>query len=74
MCADVTSPDMKFPNDSMDLIFSNWLLMYLSDKEVSIYLISEGTSLEQYTLRVTVKVIHVGTTIIVLCQTKTGNQ
>lgn len=74
MCADVTSPDMKFPNDSMDLIFSNWLLMYLSDKEVSIYLISEGTSLEQYTLRVTVKVIHVGTTIIVLCQTKTRNQ
>ncbi|XP_023643908.1 phosphoethanolamine N-methyltransferase 3 isoform X3 [Capsella rubella] len=34
MCADVTSPDMKFPNDSVDLIFSNWLLMYLSDKEV----------------------------------------
>lgn len=43
MCADVTSPDLNFSNDSMDLIFSNWLLMYLSDKEV--------TAVEQYTLR-----------------------
>ncbi|KAL8246039.1 hypothetical protein R6Q59_007255 [Mikania micrantha] len=34
ICADVTSPDLYFPADSMDLIFSNWLLMYLSDKEV----------------------------------------
>ncbi|KAI3746018.1 hypothetical protein L6452_08433 [Arctium lappa] len=34
MCADVTSPDLNFPAESMDLIFSNWLLMYLSDKEV----------------------------------------
>ncbi|KAF5767529.1 putative phosphoethanolamine N-methyltransferase [Helianthus annuus] len=33
-CADVTSPDLNFPTESMDLIFSNWLLMYLSDKEV----------------------------------------
>ncbi|XP_044467061.1 phosphoethanolamine N-methyltransferase 1-like [Mangifera indica] len=34
MCADVTSPDLKFSDESMDLIFSNWLLMYLSDNEV----------------------------------------
>lgn len=34
MCADVTSPDLKIEDGSMDLIFSNWLLMYLSDKEV----------------------------------------
>lgn len=34
MCADVTSPDLKFENNSIDLIFSNWLLMYLSDEEV----------------------------------------
>ncbi|CAK9182526.1 unnamed protein product [Ilex paraguariensis] len=34
MCADVTSPDLNFSAESMDLIFSNWLLMYLSDKEV----------------------------------------
>ncbi|KAJ6687759.1 PHOSPHOETHANOLAMINE N-METHYLTRANSFERASE 1 [Salix koriyanagi] len=34
MCADVTSPDLKFSEGSVDLIFSNWLLMYLSDKEV----------------------------------------
>ncbi|KAL2461789.1 Phosphoethanolamine N-methyltransferase 1 [Abeliophyllum distichum] len=34
MCADVTSPDLNFSEESMDLIFSNWLLMYLSDKEV----------------------------------------
>ncbi|KAG2254112.1 hypothetical protein Bca52824_084248 [Brassica carinata] len=34
MCADVTSPDMKFSDESIDFIFSNWLLMYLSDKEV----------------------------------------
>ncbi|XP_057472967.1 phosphomethylethanolamine N-methyltransferase [Actinidia eriantha] len=33
-CADVTSPDLHIAADSMDLIFSNWLLMYLSDKEV----------------------------------------
>ncbi|KAI7749138.1 hypothetical protein M8C21_024364, partial [Ambrosia artemisiifolia] len=32
MCADVTSADLNFPAESMDLIFSNWLLMYLSDK------------------------------------------
>jgi len=35
MCADVTSPDLKISEESMDLIFSNWLLMYLSDKEVN---------------------------------------
>ncbi|KAF9671313.1 hypothetical protein SADUNF_Sadunf12G0034400 [Salix dunnii] len=34
MCADVTSQDLDFPEGSVDLIFSNWLLMYLSDKEV----------------------------------------
>ncbi|CAK7349592.1 unnamed protein product [Dovyalis caffra] len=34
MCADVTSPDLNFSEGSVDLIFSNWLLMYLSDKEV----------------------------------------
>ncbi|XP_024022153.1 phosphomethylethanolamine N-methyltransferase [Morus notabilis] len=34
MCADVTSPDLNISEDSVDLIFSNWLLMYLSDKEV----------------------------------------
>ncbi|XP_076932316.1 phosphoethanolamine N-methyltransferase 3-like [Bidens hawaiensis] len=34
ICADVTSPDLNFPAESLDLIFSNWLLMYLSDKEV----------------------------------------
>ncbi|KAF8398992.1 hypothetical protein HHK36_014857 [Tetracentron sinense] len=34
MCADVTSPDLKISPESVDLIFSNWLLMYLSDKEV----------------------------------------
>ncbi|KAI9173933.1 hypothetical protein LWI28_009075 [Acer negundo] len=34
MCADVTSPNVNFDDESVDLIFSNWLLMYLSDKEV----------------------------------------
>ncbi|KAF3437181.1 hypothetical protein FNV43_RR19934 [Rhamnella rubrinervis] len=34
MCADVTSPDLEISDESVDLIFSNWLLMYLSDKEV----------------------------------------
>ncbi|XP_042500926.1 phosphomethylethanolamine N-methyltransferase-like [Macadamia integrifolia] len=34
MCADVTSPDLNIAPNSVDLIFSNWLLMYLSDKEV----------------------------------------
>ncbi|CAI9773704.1 unnamed protein product [Fraxinus pennsylvanica] len=34
MCADVTSPDLNFSEESVDLIFSNWLLMYLSDTEV----------------------------------------
>ncbi|KAL6281689.1 hypothetical protein ACE6H2_018570 [Prunus campanulata] len=34
MCADVTSPDLKISEESADMIFSNWLLMYLSDKEV----------------------------------------
>ncbi|KAJ3702390.1 hypothetical protein LUZ61_006095 [Rhynchospora tenuis] len=34
MCADVTSPDLAIDDESIDLIFSNWLLMYLSDKEV----------------------------------------
>ncbi|KAK7291349.1 hypothetical protein RIF29_06418 [Crotalaria pallida] len=34
MCADVTSPNLHISEGSVDLIFSNWLLMYLSDKEV----------------------------------------
>ncbi|KAL0429554.1 UNVERIFIED_CONTAM: Phosphoethanolamine N-methyltransferase 1 [Sesamum radiatum] len=34
LCADVTSPDLNFSEGSLDLIFSNWLLMYLSDEEV----------------------------------------
>ncbi|KAF5730309.1 phosphoethanolamine N-methyltransferase 1 isoform X1 [Tripterygium wilfordii] len=34
LCADVTSPDLKISDESVDMIFSNWLLMYLSDKEV----------------------------------------
>ncbi|XP_019421912.1 PREDICTED: phosphoethanolamine N-methyltransferase 1-like [Lupinus angustifolius] len=34
MCADVTSPDLQIAEGSIDLIFSNWLLMYLSDNEV----------------------------------------
>jgi phosphoethanolamine N-methyltransferase len=36
MCADVTSPDLNISEGSVDLIFSNWLLMYLSDKEVNV--------------------------------------
>ncbi|KAG2411176.1 Phosphomethylethanolamine N-methyltransferase [Vigna angularis] len=36
LCADVTSPNMSnsVSEGSVDLIFSNWLLMYLSDNEV----------------------------------------
>ncbi|KAJ9141546.1 hypothetical protein P3X46_032071 [Hevea brasiliensis] len=34
MCTDMTSPDLTFSEGSVDLIFSNWLLMYLSDNEV----------------------------------------
>ena len=34
MCADVTSQDLVIQANSIDLIFSNWLLMYLSDEEV----------------------------------------
>ncbi|XP_006393388.2 uncharacterized protein LOC18011018 isoform X2 [Eutrema salsugineum] len=37
MCADVRSPDLKITDASIDLIFSNWLLMYLSDKEVELF-------------------------------------
>eukprot|EP00897_Mesotaenium_endlicherianum_P007749 jgi/Mesen1/7001/ME000365S06140 len=33
-CADVTGPELKFEASTMDLVFSNWLLMYLSDAEV----------------------------------------
>ncbi|PNX62248.1 phosphoethanolamine N-methyltransferase, partial [Trifolium pratense] len=33
MCADVTSPNLHISEGSVDLIFSNWLLMYLSDEE-----------------------------------------
>lgn len=32
-CGDVTQ--LQLPADSADLVFSNWLLMYLSDDEVS---------------------------------------
>jgi len=37
LCADVTSPNMSnsVSEGSVDVIFSNWLLMYLSDNEVS---------------------------------------
>ena len=41
MCADVTSPDLNISAESTDLIFSNWLLMYLSDKEVNCVFISK---------------------------------
>eukprot|EP01018_Ginkgo_biloba_P027288 Gb_18655 [translate_table: standard] len=34
MCADVTSPDLRIEAGSIDVVFSNWLLMYLSDEEV----------------------------------------
>jgi phosphoethanolamine N-methyltransferase len=34
MCADVTSQELVLQANSIDLIFSNWLLMYLSDEEV----------------------------------------
>jgi hypothetical protein len=34
MCADVTALDLKIPEASADIVFSNWLLMYLSDDEV----------------------------------------
>ncbi|KAK6925370.1 hypothetical protein RJ641_009696, partial [Dillenia turbinata] len=34
ICADVTSPELNITEGSIDLIFSNWLLMYLNDKEV----------------------------------------
>lgn len=29
---------MNYPAGSFDLVFSNWLLMYLSDKEVDTFL------------------------------------
>ncbi|KAE8803195.1 phosphoethanolamine N-methyltransferase 1-like [Hordeum vulgare] len=35
MCADVTSPDLVIEDNSIDLVFSNWLLMYLSDEEIN---------------------------------------
>ncbi|KAG0534800.1 hypothetical protein BDA96_04G311100 [Sorghum bicolor] len=38
MCADVTSEDLVLPASSIDLIFSNWLLMYLSDEEIGGYI------------------------------------
>lgn len=41
LCADVTSPELGITEESMDLIFSNWLLMYLSDKEVIFPLITQ---------------------------------
>ncbi|KAL3639404.1 glycylpeptide N-tetradecanoyltransferase [Castilleja foliolosa] len=34
MCGDVASLDLNFPEGLLDIIFSNWLLMYLSDIEV----------------------------------------
>ncbi|KAG2314377.1 hypothetical protein Bca52824_017499 [Brassica carinata] len=42
MCADVTSPDLKIEDGSVDLIFSNWLLMYLSlIKRMQVELLAE---------------------------------
>lgn len=41
LCADVTSPELNITEESVDLIFSNWLLMYLSDKEVSFAFITQ---------------------------------
>ncbi|KAK8569429.1 hypothetical protein V6N13_046484 [Hibiscus sabdariffa] len=35
LCADATSPDLDISDGSVDLIFSNLLLMYLSDEEVT---------------------------------------
>ncbi|RVW11921.1 Phosphoethanolamine N-methyltransferase 3 [Vitis vinifera] len=34
MCAVVASPEPNFSTESMDSIFSNWLLMYFSDRKV----------------------------------------
>ncbi|KAJ1394241.1 S-adenosyl-L-methionine-dependent methyltransferase [Sesbania bispinosa] len=34
LCADVTSDNLLVSEGSVDVIFSNWLLMYLSDNEV----------------------------------------
>lgn len=34
LCADVMSPSLNVTEGSIDVIFSNWLLMYLSDTEV----------------------------------------
>ncbi|XP_051115909.1 phosphomethylethanolamine N-methyltransferase-like [Andrographis paniculata] len=34
LCADAASSELDFPEGSLDLIFSNWLLMYLADNEV----------------------------------------
>ncbi|XP_038878463.1 phosphomethylethanolamine N-methyltransferase-like isoform X2 [Benincasa hispida] len=36
LCADVTSPELDIPEDSVDFIFSNLPLMYFSDEEVKI--------------------------------------
>ena len=33
LAADATA--MQLPDDSQDIVFSNWLLMYLSDAEVA---------------------------------------
>jgi hypothetical protein len=46
MCADVTSPDLKISEESMDLIFSNWLLMYLSDEEVNNIVFGSSASID----------------------------
>ncbi|KAJ8533820.1 hypothetical protein K7X08_007144 [Anisodus acutangulus] len=32
-CADMTSPDLNFSPESVDLIFCNWILMYLFDEK-----------------------------------------
>lgn len=34
LCADVMTPAVHFEKESIDLVFSNWLFMYLSDPEV----------------------------------------
>lgn len=49
MCADVTSPELKIEDESVDLIFSNWLLMYLSDNEVMALYVSIDVSINTQT-------------------------
>ena len=48
MCADVTSPHLRIEPGSKDIVFSNWLLMYLSDEEVSLQKSSDVFLLKYY--------------------------